>query len=64
MSSKIYYNRNGKISNPPISPNKKKNKFDIIKIKKETVKSLNEIECFLNNFNKFFNYVKLYKILK
>ena len=67
MSSQIYYKRGEKLSKPPIlkpPPKKKKIKFDIIKMKKNTVKSLNEVECFLNNFNRFFNYVKLYKILK
>lgn len=67
MSREIYYKRGEKLSKPPIPPpplKKKKIKFDIIKMKKNTVKSLNEVECFLNNFNRFFNYVKLYKILK
>ena len=68
MSSPIYYKRGKKLSNspmPPLPPIKnKKIKFDIIKLKKNTVKSLNEVECFLNNFNRFFNYIKLYKILK
>ena len=49
---------------PPHSKKKKKIKFDFKKIKKNTICSLNEVECFLNNFNRFFNYVKLYKILK
>ena len=68
MSNKFYYKRGENMSKPPIPPfhppKKKKIKFDIIKMKKNTVKSLNEVECFLNNFNKFFNYMKLYKILK
>ena len=68
MSSQIYYKRGEKLSKPPVPPppppKKKKIKFDIIKMKKNTVKSLNEVECFLNNFNRFFNYIKLYKILK
>ena len=32
--------------------------------KKNTINSLNEVEYFLNNFQHFFKYVKLYKILK
>ncbi len=42
----------------------KKNKIDIKKMKKNTINSLNEVECFLHDFNKLFNYIKLYKILK
>ena len=67
MSSRIYYKRGKNLPKPPITPQppkKKKIRFDIIKIKKNTICSLNEVECFLNNFHKFFNYVKLYKILK
>ena len=68
MNRPIYYKRNNKTSNRPVCspapPKKKKIKFDIIKMKKNTINSLNEVECFLNNFNRFFNYVKLYKILK
>ena len=45
-------------------PKKKKNKIDFKKIKKNTFTSLNEVECFLNNFHTFTNYIKLYKILK
>ena len=48
---------------PPLEEKKtKKNKFDIIK--KNTINSLNDVETFLNNFQKFKNYIKLYKILK
>ena len=43
---------------------KKNNKFDIKKIKTNTINSLNDVEIFLNNFHKFKNYIKLYKILK
>ncbi len=49
---------------PPPKLKKKKIKFDFKKIKKNTICSLNEVECFLNNFNKFYNYIRLYKILK
>ena len=34
------------------------------KIKNNTINSLNEVEYFLNNFQKFSNSLKLYKILK
>lgn len=43
-------------------PHQKKLNFKTCK--KNTIKSLNEIEYFLNNFEKFCRYVKLYKILK
>lgn len=33
-------------------------------IKCNTITSLNEVECFLNNMNRFWNYVKLYKLLR
>lgn len=42
----------------------KKNKMDFNKMKKNAILSLNEVECFLRDFKKFSNYVKLYKILK
>lgn len=60
-----------KPSKPPISPKppapqKKppKKNIDFKKLKKNTCKSLNEVECFLNDFKRFSNYIKLYKILK
>ncbi len=51
---------------PPPAPPCKEKKFDVDfhKLKKNTFKSLNEVECFLNNFHKLNNYIKLYKILK
>lgn len=42
----------------------KKKKFDFKKMKKNTICSLNEVECFLNKFQKFSKCFKLYKILK
>ena len=42
----------------------KKNKMDFNKMKKNAILSLNEVECFLRDFKKFSNYIKLYKILK
>ena len=41
---------------------KDKNKIKVYK--KNTINSLNEVECFLNNFKKFSRYVRLYKIFK
>ena len=43
---------------------KSKNKIDFKKVKKNTINSLNEVEYFLNDFKRFSNYIKLYKILK
>ena len=43
---------------------KKKNKFNFNEKKKNTIKSLTEVEAFLKDFNKINNYSKLYKIFK
>lgn len=52
-------------SNLPIDGNKNEHKKLCFKtIKCNTISSLNEVECFLNNMNKFWNYVKLYKLLR
>ena len=42
-------------------PPHKKN-FNFKTCKKNTIKSLNEIEYFLNNFKRFTRYVKIYRI--
>lgn len=44
------------------SPHKKH--FDFKICKRNTLESLNDVECFLNNLERFTNYIKLYKILK
>ena len=49
--------RDGKVPAP-------KKKFNFKKCKENTVKSLYEVEHFLNNYNQFIKYIKLYKILK
>lgn len=50
---------------PPPKPGpKKKKKFDFKALKKDTCKSLNDVEHFLCNFNNFVKYIELYKILK
>lgn len=50
---------------PKAGPQKpKKKKIDFKQLKNNTCKSLNEVEYFLNNFQKFTNCIKLYKILK
>jgi len=46
-----------------IKPPLKKN-FNFKTHKENTVKSLNDVEFFLNNFKKFHNYLKIYKLLK
>ncbi len=43
---------------------KQKKKFDFNSYKKNTLKSLNEIEYFLNNFKKIRKIIKIKKILK
>ena len=43
---------------------KKPSKFKLKLCKDNTIKSLYEVEHFLNNFNNIFKYIKLYKILK
>lgn len=42
----------------------KSKKMDFKTLKKNTISSLNDVENFLNNFNKFSRYLRLYKILK
>ena len=44
------------------SPHKKK--FDFNLFKKNTIKSINDVEHFLNNFHHYFKYFKLYKIMR
>ena len=46
------------------SENTAKKKMDIKQLKDNTLNSLNEVEMFLNDFQRFKKYVKLYKILK
>lgn len=45
-----------------IPPQKSKINFKLYK--NNTIKSLNDVEYFLNNFRHFLKYVKLYKLLK
>ncbi len=42
----------------------KNKKFDLKKKKENIACSLKEVECFLCDFHKLVNYVKLYTILK
>ena len=57
-------NKENKPENRSDSNSPPKKKFDFIKMKNNTCRSLYEVEYFLNNFHKFKNYIKLYKILK
>ena len=43
---------------------KNKKKFDFSLYKKNTLNSLNDVEYFLNNFNKVVRYLKVYKLIK
>ena len=63
MNNLILSNNNNK-ETPPPPPKKNQKKIDFKKLKDNTCHSLNEVECFLNNFHRFMNYIKLYKILK
>ncbi len=62
------YNRSDKPLPPPPPkppPNKPpKKKFDFKCLKKDTCNSLNDVECFLNNFTSTWKYIKLIKLLK
>ena len=55
---------------PPPPPKKckpnspKKKKFDFKCFKKDTCKSLNDVEHFLCDFSTFVKYIKLYNLLK
>lgn len=42
----------------------KKNKLSFKDCKKNTIKSLHEVEYFLNNINKAFKFINIYKFLK
>lgn len=64
MNNLIFSNNRGSLPPHPNNPEKKKNKIDFKTLKNNTCNSLNEVECFLNNFHQFKKYIKLYKILK
>ena len=56
------YNNRGNENKPKPKPPKRKNSHSEI-IKKNTLKSLNEVESFLNNLDKASKYIHLYKFL-
>ena len=55
---------NNQVNKKNLKTSNSKKKFNFKLYKNNTIKSLNEVEYFLNNFNNFIKYVKLYKILK
>lgn len=59
-----YLENNYRSDKVPPPPPPKKKKLNFKTCKKNTINSLNEVEHFLRDFNHFFKYVKLYKILK
>ena len=62
MHTENFDNR-GKENKPKPKPPKKK-KLTFKDYKKHTLKSLNEVESFLNNLDKASKYIHLYKFLK
>jgi len=66
---KYLYNSNYEINNENRNQKKEdkkttKNKFDFKGYHKKTVKSLNEVECFLGDFQRFSRYVKVFRFFK
>ena len=50
---------------PPCPPHKPpKKKFDFKEFKNDTCTSLNDVECFLNNFTNTWKYIRLINLLK
>ena len=45
-------------------PKTAEKKFDFNSLKKNTCSSLNDVECFLNNFCSTWKYIRLIKLLK
>lgn len=67
MEQRLFYETNNRSNPPPPPPPKKKpkkKKFNFNEKKKNTIKSLKEVECFLNDFNRFKRYMHLYKFFK
>ena len=59
------YYRSGKPLPPaPQSPKPPQKKFDFKTLKKDTCTSLNDVECFLNNFTNTWKYIRLINLLK
>ena len=63
MDERIFYKKNEKnISR--IQKKNKKSSFNFKEKKNNTIKSLNEVEIFLNDFKNFKKYLHLYKFFK
>lgn len=59
------FNKNYNLEDFRSSNNKSKKKSSSFKDKKNNViHSLNDVECFLNNFNDFKRYIHLYKFFR
>ncbi len=56
--------KRGEKKSPPKNNSQKKKKLNFKTCKNNTLCSLNEVEHFLNNFNSFIKYVKLYKMFR
>ena len=52
------YNKRGDKKSPP------KKTFNFKTYKKNTLKSLNDVEYFLNNYKKFKQFIRVYKLFK
>lgn len=67
MDERLFYrSAPDKVEPPPPPPKNKpkKNKIDFKEKKNNTIKSLNEVEGFLNDFKHFKRYIHLYKFFK
>lgn len=64
--SQYQYNRSIPQSKPSPRPKPKpqKKKFDFKSFHKNTCTSLNDVECFLNNFSNTCKYIRLINLLK
>lgn len=60
----IFHEINMNNNLPEKSELSKKKKINFSQKKENTIKSLNDVEYFLNNFKKLSKVIKLYKIIK
>ena len=60
----LFRSNNNCLNLPSDNNRKNHEKLCFKTIKCNTISSLNEVEYFLNNMNRFWNYVKLYKLLR